>query len=79
LWGLVRYWVGISSADPLQFQDHFVQFVHSAGVSRARRSFMQLFWLCCIWVVWQEQNSRIFKANESSVLQMLEKVKVHSF
>jgi hypothetical protein len=28
LWCLVRNWVGISSADPFQIQDHFVQFVH---------------------------------------------------
>jgi hypothetical protein len=47
LWCLVRDWVGIVSADPFHIQDHFVQFVHSTGGSRARRSFMQLLWLCC--------------------------------
>ncbi|GAU33263.1 hypothetical protein TSUD_279370 [Trifolium subterraneum] len=31
-----------------------------------------------IWVVWHERNNRIFKAKESTVHQMLEKVKVHS-
>jgi hypothetical protein len=78
LWSLVRSWVGISSADPLVLQDHFVQFTYSAGGSRARRSFMQLLWLCCIWVIWHERNNRIFKAKESTVLQLLEKVQVHS-
>jgi hypothetical protein len=29
-------------------------------------------------MVWHEQNTRIFKAKESTVNQMLEKVKVHS-
>jgi hypothetical protein len=79
LWGLVRHWVGTSSTDPFKLHhNHFVQFVHSAGGNRARRSFMQLLWLSCTLVVWQERNSRIFKAKESTVLQMLEKVKVHS-
>jgi hypothetical protein len=78
LWNLIRSWVSFSSADPLMLYDHFLQFIHSTGGSRACRSFMQLLWLCCIWVVWHERNNRIFKPKESSVLQMLEKVKVHS-
>jgi hypothetical protein len=67
LWCLVRNWVGTSSADPFHIQDHFVQLIYLAGGCRARRSFIQLLWFCCIWVVWQERNSRIFKANESTV------------
>jgi hypothetical protein len=51
LWGLIRSWVGISSADPVSIQDHFVQFSFSAGGSRARRCFLQLLWLCIILVV----------------------------
>ncbi|MCH93793.1 70 kDa peptidyl-prolyl isomerase, partial [Trifolium medium] len=58
---LVRSWIGIFSADPILLQDHFVQFIHSAGGLRARRSFLQLIWLCCIWVVWNERNNRVFK------------------
>jgi hypothetical protein len=76
-WSLVRSGIGISSADPLVLHDHFLQFTYSAGGSHARRCFMQLLWLCCIWVVWHKRNNRIFKANESTVLQLLEKVKVH--
>jgi hypothetical protein len=78
LWCLVRDLVGTSSVDPFLIQDHFVQFIHLAWGNRARRSFMHLLWLCYILVVWQERNSRIFKAKESSVLQLLEKVKVQS-
>jgi hypothetical protein len=73
LWSSIRAWIGISSVDPLLLPDHFVQFTHSVGVSRARRSFLQLLWLRSIWVVWLERNSRIFKAKESTVPQMLEK------
>jgi hypothetical protein len=78
LWSLIRTWVDISSADPFLIRDHFVQFTHAAGGSQARRSFLQLLWLCGIWVLWHERNSRIFKANESNVHQMIDKVKVHS-
>ncbi|MCH90956.1 kinesin-like protein [Trifolium medium] len=77
LWSLIRSWVGISSADPLEVHDHFVQFAHSAGSSRARRSFLQLLWLCDIWVVWHERNNIIFKAKKSTVHEMLDKVKTH--
>ncbi|MCI08753.1 70 kDa peptidyl-prolyl isomerase [Trifolium medium] len=48
LWCLVRSWISISLADPELFQEHFVQFIHSSRGLRARRSFLQLIWLCCI-------------------------------
>jgi hypothetical protein len=40
LWSLIRTWVGISLAGPFFIQDNFVQFTHSAGGSRVRRSFL---------------------------------------
>ncbi|GAU44687.1 hypothetical protein TSUD_183450 [Trifolium subterraneum] len=78
LWSSLRAWIGIYSADPLLLRDHCVQFSHSSGDLRARRSFLQLLWLCSVWVVWQERNNRLFKAKESTVHQLLEKIKVHS-
>jgi hypothetical protein len=78
LWGLVRSRVGISSANSFLLHDHFVQFTYSASGARSCRFFMQLLWLCCIRVIWHEPNNRIFKAKESTVLQLLEKVKVNS-
>jgi hypothetical protein len=48
LWHLICNWVGTSAVDPYRLQDHFVQFVYSTGGTRARRSFLQLLWLCCI-------------------------------
>lgn len=46
LWGHIRSWLGIASAEPFRVSEHFYQFVYSAGGSRTRRSFMQLIWLC---------------------------------
>jgi len=69
MWGLVRLWLNISVADPFLLQDHFIQFVWSSGGSRVRRSFMQLVWLWCVWVLWNERNNRIFKNKESIIHQ----------
>ncbi|MCI11441.1 70 kDa peptidyl-prolyl isomerase [Trifolium medium] len=51
LWSSVRLWIGFSSADPQNPSDHLIQFVDAAGGRRARRSFLQLIWLVCVWVL----------------------------
>jgi len=79
LWGKIRSWVGIASAEPLCLLEHFYQFVYSVGGSSIIRSFMQLIWLCCVWVLWNKRNSRVFKDTDHTVHQLVEKVKLHSF
>jgi len=44
-------WFGIYSADPFGITNHFLQFGHSAGASKARQSIMGLIWLSCAWVI----------------------------
>ncbi|XP_045797669.1 uncharacterized protein LOC123891830 [Trifolium pratense] len=61
LWDLVRSWIDIPLVDFVSLRDHFIQFTSSAGGSRARRSFLQLIWLACVWVVWTERNHRLFR------------------
>jgi hypothetical protein len=79
LWALVRSWIGFSTADAHTLSAHLVQFTYSAGGRRARRSFMQLIWLACVWVIWNERNQRLFRGTASSVTLLLEKVKIFSF
>jgi len=79
LWGLVRSWLGISSADPCYLQEHAIQFAYLSGGLRAHHSFLKHVWLCCVWVLWNERTNRIFKKIESPIDQMLDKVKLHSF
>ncbi|CAJ2629641.1 unnamed protein product [Trifolium pratense] len=62
LWTMVRSWLGVVATDAEMLQDHFVQFVNCSGGFRARRSFLQLVWLCCVSVLWHERNNRVFKA-----------------
>ncbi|GAU24432.1 hypothetical protein TSUD_364160 [Trifolium subterraneum] len=56
LWSHARSWIGSSLMDSHTISYHFVQFISSAGGSRARRSFMQLIWLVCAWVISKERN-----------------------
>ncbi|PNX56241.1 hypothetical protein L195_g058110 [Trifolium pratense] len=79
LWDFVRAWVGIPLVDSTTLRDHFVQFTASAGVSRARRSFLQLIWLVCVWVIWTERNHRLFKGSTSTPHLLLDKIKLFSF
>jgi hypothetical protein len=79
LWQHVRLWLGVSGAEPHNIHDHIYQFTHYLGVSKARRSFLQLLWLLCIWLVWNERNNRLFKNIQTPIIALLEKVKHNSF
>ena len=75
LWPLVRDWIGFMGVDSNVLFGHFVQFVHSTGVSKARKSFLQLIWLLCAWVLWTERNNRLFNNTITYILRLLDKVK----
>ncbi|GAU46775.1 hypothetical protein TSUD_402860 [Trifolium subterraneum] len=79
LWSLVRSWIGFSSADSHHLSDHFVQFTYSFDGLRTRRSFSQLIWLACVWVIWTERNQRLFRNSKCSLPQLLDKVKQFSY
>ncbi|GAU29681.1 hypothetical protein TSUD_53330 [Trifolium subterraneum] len=79
LWSSVRSWIGFSSVDPHNLTDHFLQFTFSSGGLSVRRSFLQLTWLVCVWVIWNERNQRLFRNSEQSLPQLLDKVKLYSY
>ncbi|GAU13344.1 hypothetical protein TSUD_42980 [Trifolium subterraneum] len=79
LWPLVSSWIGSSLVTAQTLSDHFTQFTTSAGDTRARRSFMQLIWLACVWVVWTERNHKLFRGSAHPPLHMLDKIKRFSF
>jgi hypothetical protein len=79
LWALVRSWIGFSAVDAYSLPEHFVQFTYSAGGLRARRSFLQLVLLACVWVVWNERNLRVFRNSTNTLHQLLDKVKIFSY
>jgi len=79
LWKLIKSWISVYLVDPLQVTDHFNQCVHSTGGYAPRRLFLYLIWLCCIWVIWNERNQRLFANKANTMVQLLEKVKMYSF
>ncbi|KAK2445325.1 hypothetical protein QL285_016268 [Trifolium repens] len=79
LWALVHSWISFSAVDVHTLHDHLIQFTFSVGALRARRSFLQLIWLACVWVVWNERNHRLFNNAASPVHLLLDKIKLSPF
>jgi hypothetical protein len=79
LWQHIRSWIGVHGVDPYDIIDHFLQFTHFTGPSKKRTSFLQLIWLLCVWVVWNDRNNRLFNNTQPTIDQLLEKIKFHSF
>ena len=78
IWQHIRSWIGVSGVDSDNVNDHLLQFIHYSGTSTAHRAFLQLLWLLCVWLVWNERNNRLFKNTETSIEQLLDKAKYHS-
>ena len=78
IWQHIRSWIGVSGVDTDNVNDHLLQFIHYSGTSKACRSFLQLLWLLCFWLVWNERNNRLFTNTETSIEQLLDKAKYHS-
>jgi len=66
------------SADPQHVLDHFIQFAYSLGGFKPRQLFLQLIWFCCVWVLWNERNHKIFSNNAKSIMQLMKTVKITS-
>lgn len=80
LWYLVRDWICVFTTEPFCISDHFLQFTNLTGCLLARRSFMQLILLTCVWVLWTESNNRLFIHKKNSIDQLLlHKVKIHFY
>lgn len=78
IWPLVWVWIGFDGVDTQVISDHFTQFTYYTGRMKARRSFLQIIWLLCIWVLCNERNSRLFKNQECPSFQLQDKVKSYS-
>ncbi|KAK2432043.1 hypothetical protein QL285_030192 [Trifolium repens] len=77
LWGLIRSWVGISSADPLSIQDHFMQFSYSAGGSLDRAPSCSYFDYVTFGCCGMNGIAEFSKSKNRRSSKMLEKVNVH--
>ena len=78
LWQHVRDWIDFLGVDCNTIADHLEQFIHMIGVGKTKSSFMQLIWLLCSWVIWNERNNRLFNNSVTLVPRLLDKVKLLS-
>jgi hypothetical protein len=79
LWLLVLHWLGISAVLLGELRQHFMQFIHMAGLPRFSFLFLRVIWFASVWVIWKERNNRVFNNASSSPSVLLEKVKLNSF
>jgi len=79
LWHSVHDWIGVFTANLYSIIDQFLQFTYSTGGLATRRSFMQLIWLVCVWVLWNECNNTLFSNKETIIYNLLKKVNAHSY
>ena len=61
------------------FLDHFNQFTFSGGISKVRRSIIQVIWFATVWEIWKERNNIQFNDKVSSVTQVVENIKSLAF
>lgn len=61
LWHQLRPWIDIPRVDPQVIPDHFIQLIYVSGGLKTRCSFLQLVYLLCAWLVWNERNNIIKK------------------
>jgi len=78
LWEQVRLWIGFVGVDSNNISNHLMQFTFMTGVGKAKSSFLQLVWLMCTWVLWNERNNRLFNNVVTEVPRLLDKIKLLS-
>jgi len=79
LWHHVRQWLGLSGVDHNDISTHFAQCTNYLDRRRRCRSFLQLLWLMCVWLIWKERNNRVFTNVHISIKELKEKVNFHSY
>jgi len=78
IWHMVRDWIGCYGVEADNISNHFLQFTYLTGGGKAKCSFMQLIWLICAWVVWNERNRPLFSNLATPIPRLLEIVKLMS-
>jgi len=79
IWIGISNWLGFTTVHPKHVADHFLQFENLGGFPKNIRITFQLIWLAFIWVIWCERNAQIFRNQEESLQQLLDKIKLQSW
>jgi len=79
LWSKVQNWLGISLVLSIDMRQHFIQFTKMVGMPRFSHSFFAIIWFATIWIMWKDQNSRVFQTTTSNSFTLIEKIQQQSF
>jgi len=60
LWALVWNWLGILVVHAGELLHHFILFTMMAGMPISSRLYFRIIWFATVWVIWKEQNNRVF-------------------
>jgi hypothetical protein len=69
----------LNTNDVILIKQHFVQFIHLAGMTRASHVYFKVIWMASIWAIWKDRNNCVFNNVVSDPLSIVEKVKLNSF
>lgn len=64
---------------PLDVTGHLKQFTFLGGVSKSRQSILQVIWFATLWEIWKERNNGIFNSKVSSIMQVVDRIKLLTF
>jgi len=59
--------------------DHFNQFFLDGGSVKARGAILQAIWFATTWEIWKERNNRLFNGKQSSIPNVVDKIKSLAF
>ena len=72
-------WFGIVAVLPNDAKGHLYQFSFVGGTQKSKQSLLQVIWMATVWEIWKERNNRIFNAQESYLLQVVDRIKLLSY
>ena len=80
-----KIWYGVTSClgfvmvHPDHLSDHLLQFETLGGFPKSICLALNLIRLSCVWVFWNERNTRVFQQKEASLQQLIDKIKLQSY
>ncbi|GAU47519.1 hypothetical protein TSUD_138910 [Trifolium subterraneum] len=77
VWHLVLNWLGLSTALHVSLGGHAEQFAGVGGNSKTSRNLFTIIWV--LFVIWKDQNDRIFQMGNDSGVTLLERIKLQTY
>ena len=79
VWNHIHRWIDVTTIMPCDVSSLFNQFNYIGGAAKSRRFILQVIWCAIVWEILKERNNRIFKNKNSSLLQVVDKIKSSTF